>query len=194
MDFYLIPKKPLVQTKRQQQQPQGFFTTCPIARWERAFPPCIPTPLQQTSWTKISFLKLIDHQNTHRKFGNLQKCQKKNLLLHIRGADQNPKPLHPLRFTYHECISWLSLFIHNANWHELVFSKKECSISKKCIKVAEEKYCSRDEIKSHSSLKWVMEIEKSTDKQWGYLTQGSFSLAVFLFYSFSNYSPYLLIK
>lgn len=129
-----------------------------------------------------------------QKVWHLQKHQKKNLLLHIRGADQNPKPLHPLRFTYHECISWLSLFIHNANWHELVFSKKECSISKKCIKVAEEKYCSRDEIKSHSSLKWVMEIEKSTDKQWGYLTQGSFSLAVFLFYSFSNYSPYLLIK
>lgn len=128
-----------------------------------------------------------------------QKCwqypqPRKKFLLCISGADQNPKSLHPLRFTYHECISWLSLFIQNANWHELVFSKKEWSISKKCIKVAEEQYRSRDEIKSHSSLNWVMEMEKSTDKQRGYLKQGSFSLAVFLFYPFNNYSPNLLTQ
>lgn len=153
---------------KRQQQPQAFLTTCLTAGWEKAFPPCIPALLQQTSQTKLSSLKLIHCQNTHKKGWQSAKAQK-NLLLHISGANQNPKPLHPLRFTYHERISWLSLFIHDANWHELVFSKKEWSISKKYIKVAGEQYCSRDEIKSHSSLKWVMEMENFTYKQWGYL-------------------------
>lgn len=181
-----------MQTKRQ-QQPQAFVITSLIARWERAFPPCIPALLQQTNQPK-NLLSEVDPLSKYAQKRWQSPKPQKNFLLRISGADQNPKSLHPLRFTYHECISWLSLFIQNANWHELAFSKKEWSISKKCIKVAEEQYCSRDEIKSHSALNWVMEMEKSTDKQRGYLKQGSFSLAVFLFYPFNNYSPNLLTQ
>lgn len=76
---------------------------------------------------------------------------------------------------------WLLLFIHNANWHKLALSKKELSTSWKCIKVTEQQYHFRDMTKSPGSLKWVMEMEKSTDSSWDIYSEELYSLLCFCF-------------
>lgn len=132
--FYLVPNT-------SSKWPRGknlrhFWHLLSLLDEKEHFLPASRDYLSKPNQTKIYFLVLIHCQNknqlvkgcgTHGKVDSPQRHKK--FFPCFSGADQKPTSLHPLRFIYRECVSWLSLFIHNANWHELVFSKKEHSIS-----------------------------------------------------------------
>lgn len=118
VDFYLIPKIPLCRPRSSSGNLRLSSQLVSLLDEKGHF---LPAP--QHYFSKQVKQKSLLKSKYAQKGWKSAKAQK-NLIHHIGGTDQNPKLPHPLRFTYHECISWLLLFIHNANWHELVFSKQ----------------------------------------------------------------------